>query len=55
MQKVCRGCKQEKNIRSVLDEMWQNPSNAQEIMAEALDRNQQVFEFEKVLTKSQVR
>lgn len=33
----------------VLDEIRQNPSKAQEILAETLSRNQSVFEFEKAL------
>jgi len=49
VQKICRVCKDEKDIRSVLDEIWQNTMKAQEILNETLTRNQSVFEFEKVL------
>ena len=49
VQKVCRVCKDEKDLRVVLDEIWQNPSKAQEVLDEALDRNQKIFEFERVL------
>ena len=49
VQKICRVCKDEKNVRVVLDETWQNPSKTQEILAEALNRNQSVFEFERML------
>ena len=49
IQKVCRVSKNEEDVRFVLDEVWQNPSRAEDILHEALDRNQQVFEFEKVL------
>jgi len=52
VQKICRVCKDEKDVRTVLDEIWQNRSKAQEALVETLDRNQDVFEFEKVLTKS---
>jgi hypothetical protein len=49
VQKICRVCKHEKDVRSSLDEIWQEPSRAQEILDEALDRNQQDFQFEKIL------
>ena len=49
VQKICRVCKDEKDVRVVLDEIWQSPSKAQEILEEAVDRNQNVFEFEKFL------
>ena len=50
VQKVCRVSKNEKDIRVVLDEIWQKPLKAQEIIVKTLDRNQGVFEFEKILT-----
>ena len=49
IQKICRVCKDEKDVRYVLDEIWQSPSKAQEILDRVLDRNKQIFEFEKVL------
>jgi len=49
VQKVCRVCKDEKDVRTVLEEIWQNASEAEEILAEALNRNQQFFQFEKIL------
>jgi hypothetical protein len=50
VQKICKMCRDEKDIRAVLDEIWQNPLKAQEILLETLIRNQSVFEFEKTLT-----
>ena len=49
VQKICRVCKHEKDVRVVLDEMWEKPSKAEEILDGVLDRNQQIFEFEKIL------
>ena len=46
VQKVCRD---EKDVRVVLDGIWQKPSRVQEILDEAMNRNQEVFEFEKNL------
>ena len=54
VQKICRVCRDEKDVRSVLDEIWLNPSKVQKTLDETLDRNQQVFEFERILTKSRV-
>jgi F0F1-type ATP synthase delta subunit len=49
VQKICRVCRDEKEIRAVLDDIWQDPSKAQEVFAKALNRNQDMFEFEKAL------
>ena len=49
VQKICSVCKDERDVREVLDEIWQNPSKAQDILDEALDSNQGLFEFEKSL------
>jgi len=49
-QRICRVCRNEKEIRSILSEIWESPSKAEEILVEALDRNQNAFEFEKALT-----
>ena len=51
VQKICRVCKDEKDVRVVLDEIWNKPSKAQEVLGEAFNRNQTVFVFEKVLIK----
>ena len=50
VQKICRICKDEKDVRFVLDEIWQKPLKSQETLGEALSRNESVFEFEKILT-----
>ena len=39
VQKICKVSKNEKDVRIVLDEIWQNSSKAQEILVEALMRN----------------
>ena len=51
VQKICRVCKDEKDVRIVLDEIWQSPSKAQKVLSETLMRNHGVFEFEKILSK----
>lgn len=49
VQKICRVCKDERDVRKALDEIWENTPKAQEIMEGKLNRNRNVFEFEKVL------
>ena len=48
-QKICRVCRDEKDVRSVLDEVWQNPLKTLEVFVETLSRNKNVFKFEKNL------
>jgi len=49
VQKVCKVCRDEKDVRSVLDEIWKNPEKAGEISTETLSRNQSIYEFEEAL------
>lgn len=49
MQKICRVCKNERDVRVILDEIWQIPSEAEEVVAEVVNKNQDVFEFENAL------
>jgi hypothetical protein len=49
VQKICKTCKDENDLRAVVDVVWEEPSRAQEAMNEAIPRNQHVFEFEKQL------
>ena len=49
VQKICRVCKDEKDVRSALDKIWHGPTESQEVIVEALHRNQRIFELEKAL------
>jgi len=49
VQKICRACKDEKDVRSVLDEIWEEPLGAPKALAQTLTKNQSVFEFENIL------
>ena len=51
VQKICRACKDEKDVRAVLDMIWNDPSKGQKVLIENIMTNQNVFEFEKTLTK----
>jgi len=51
VQRICRVCKDEKEIRTFLDEIWNQPSKAKQILTETSAGNQRVFEFENNLAK----
>jgi DNA-binding MarR family transcriptional regulator len=50
VQRMCSVCKDEKEVREVLDRVWREPLQVQEFFAEILTRNRNVLEFEKGLT-----
>lgn len=49
--RICRVCKDEKDVRIVLDEIWQKPLKAEKVLDETSSGNRSVFEFEKVLSR----
>jgi len=49
VQKICKACKDEKQMREILDEIWKTPEQAKEIINEVLERNKDIFEFERTL------
>ena len=49
VQRICRVCRDEKDVRAALDEIWKRPSKSQPILGETSNRNQHVFKFEKEL------
>jgi len=38
-----------REVREVLDEIWNEPTKMEKVLVGAIDRNQDVFEFEKAL------
>jgi len=49
-QKVCRVCRDEKQVRETLDEIWEVPEKVKDVLYDLLERNSEVFEFEKRIT-----
>ena len=47
VQKICKVCRDEKDIRSVLDDIWKNACKAPDILTQTVNRNQCIFGFEK--------
>ena len=52
VQKVCKIARDEEEVRQILDAIWKNPENSEEILVEALQRNKEVYEFEKMLAET---
>lgn len=49
VQKICRGCRDEKDVRAILDEVWEQSSKAQDVLIQTLDRNRSMFNFKKMI------
>jgi hypothetical protein len=50
VQKICRFCRDEQQVRAVLNEVWIAPSGAK-ILDETMDKNKNLFEFENDLSR----
>jgi hypothetical protein len=55
VQKVCRIAKDENEVRETLDVIWKNPEKGEEILVEALERNKDVYGFEKMMEETSPR
>jgi len=51
VQKICKVCRDEKEVREVLEEIWRNPEKSMEILHNVSEKNREVYEFEKMLEK----
>ena len=51
VQKICRVCRDEKDIKAVVNGIWQSPFEAREVVEEALTRNNRLSEFERILAQ----
>ena len=49
VQKICRIAKNEKEVREILEEMWENSRESEEILARITEKNEKVYEFERML------
>jgi len=49
VQKICRKAKNEKEVREILETIWNNPKKSEEIIAKTMKRNKDLYEFEKML------
>jgi hypothetical protein len=51
---ICRIARDEKDVRTLMDGVWKTPEKAQEILSEAEQRNQSIYEFERQLEQESV-
>jgi len=49
VQKICRAASNEVEVRELLDEIWNGPKKAEEILEEAAARNQEIYQLERTL------
>ncbi len=49
VQKVCKVAEAEKEVRELLDALWENPEKGEETLTEARERNEEIYQFEKML------
>lgn len=55
VQKICRVSKDEKEVREILEKIWESPKKSDEIISKALEKNMRVFDFEKMLEEESSR
>jgi hypothetical protein len=49
VQKICKIARDEKEVRVILDAIWREPLKAKEIIVETLEKNKEIYGFEKML------
>ena len=49
VQKICRISRNEKEVREILEKIWEEPKQSEKLLAEAIKKNQKLFDFEKKL------
>ena len=55
VQKIYRAARDEKEVRSLLDEVWAKPESARDILSEAISRNSDVYSREEELEQKEVQ
>lgn len=49
VQRICKTAKNEKEVRQILEALWNDPEKGEEILSKVAERNVAVYEFEKML------
>jgi hypothetical protein len=52
IQKICNATRDEKEVRGLLERVWQQPTQASSILGEVLIKNEELYRFEKMLSQS---
>ena len=51
VQRICRVARDENEVRELLDFIWKYPEKSEEMLTKLLEKNRDVFEFEKLLER----
>ena len=51
IQKICNAARDEKEVRELLERVWQQPTQASSILGEVLRKNEELYRFEKMLSQ----
>ena len=46
MQRICRSCKGEEEVKEILTETWESPENATSLLNKTAGRNRSIFDLE---------
>ena len=49
VQKTCRAARNEKQVRELLEAIWENPTKSEEVLEKAFRNNEDIYQFEKML------
>jgi hypothetical protein len=49
VQRICKAAKGEKEVREVLQAIWENPEKSNETLSKMVEKNKDVYDFEKML------
>jgi hypothetical protein len=50
--KICRAAKNEGEVREMLDAIWEEPKRGEEILGKAMEKNGELYKFERMLEES---
>ena len=52
VQKICKVARNEDEVREILNAVWKSPERAEEILAEVMERNKDIYDFERMLQRA---
>ncbi len=52
VQKVCKRARDEEEVRETLDRIWKQPEKGEKVLNELLERNRDLYQFEKMLEET---
>lgn len=48
-QKICKAAEDEKEVREILEVLWENPEKSELIIAKIIEKNKKIYDFERML------